>query len=72
MLILVDNPTSRSQLTANVRRRIAEEIEEVAADICAGETGERPLRRLRALTKILASIEVSAVPVRQRITCLDG
>jgi len=57
MLILVDNREQRSRLIESIRRRIDEEIEQVAAEICDGGTAERPLRRLRTLMKMLASVE---------------
>lgn len=57
MLILIDNPQLRSRLIANVQRRMDKEIDQVAAEICAGRTGERPLRRLQTLTRTIAAIE---------------
>jgi hypothetical protein len=64
MFILIDTPEQRSRLIENIRRRMGEEIEEVALIICEGKSAERSLRRLQTLTKLLTSIEVATAPSR--------
>ena len=61
MLILRDDPEHRARLIANVRRRMNEEIEQIAS-ICEGHRAERALRRLRALTRLLIEIEQQHQP----------
>lgn len=57
MLILVDSAEHRARLIESIQRRMDEEVEEIALTICQGRTAERPLRRLRLLTQLLASLE---------------
>lgn len=67
MLILFDDAEHRARLIESIRRRMDEEIEEIALTVCQGRTAERPLRRLLLITKLLVSLESkneNAPPVR--------
>ncbi len=45
MLILSDDAEHRARLIESIRRRMDEEVEEVALSVCQGRTADRAFRR---------------------------